>query len=95
LETAGWYSHVRHPLLLGVVLILLGEAVFWHSFILLAYALAYWTVLNAFVVWREEPELQLAFGEAYTRYCRVVPRWIPRSAASGRRRPPPEYPVGR
>jgi protein-S-isoprenylcysteine O-methyltransferase Ste14 len=57
LETAGWYAHVRHPLLLGVVLILLGEAVLWQSFILFAYALAYWTLLNAFVVWREEPQL--------------------------------------
>jgi protein-S-isoprenylcysteine O-methyltransferase Ste14 len=78
LETAGWYSHVRHPLLLGVVLILMGEAVLWQSAVLLAYAVAYWTLLNAFVVLREEPELQLAFGEAYTRHCSVVPRWIPR-----------------
>lgn len=77
LQSDGWYATVRHPLLLGVVLILLGEAVTAESVTLLGYAVAYWLGLNVFVAWREEPELHASFGEAYASYCRRVPRWIP------------------
>jgi protein-S-isoprenylcysteine O-methyltransferase Ste14 len=78
LETSGWYSRVRHPLLLGVVLILLGEAMAAGSWVLLAYAFAYWSWLNVFVARHEEPGLHAAFGALYGSYCRRVPRWIPR-----------------
>ena len=74
----GWYARTRHPLLLGVVAILLSEAVFFSSLALLAYALAYWAWLAAFVVVREEPDLRKAFGSEFEIYCRDVPRWIPR-----------------
>ena len=74
----GWYARTRHPLLLGVVAILLGEAVFFSSLVLLAYTLAYWAWLATFVVVREEPDLRQAFGSEFEIYCRTVPRWIPR-----------------
>ncbi len=86
LVTDGWYAHTRHPLLLGVVLILLGEAVFFSSPWLLAYALAYWLWLTVFVVVREEPDLRRTFGAAFADYCRDVPRWIPRPRRPGQRR---------
>ncbi len=79
LVTDGWYGRTRHPLLLGVVLILLSEAVFFSSVALLVYALAYWLWLTLFVVRREEPDLRRTFGEAFDDYCRDVPRWIPRA----------------
>ena len=78
LQVDGWYARVRHPLLLGVVLILLGEAALFESFALLGYALAYWSWLTAFVVLKEEPELRDEFGDAYVAYCQRVRRWIPR-----------------
>ncbi len=78
LLTHGWYGRTRHPLLLGVVAILFGEAVFFSSLALLAYALAYWLWLTAFVALREEPDLRRTFGADYDAYCREVPRWIPR-----------------
>ena len=78
LECDGWYARVRHPLLLGVILILLGEAIAFASLALLAYALLYWLWLHVFVTRREEPELVAAFGQAYREYCQRVPRWIPR-----------------
>jgi protein-S-isoprenylcysteine O-methyltransferase Ste14 len=83
LRREGWYARCRHPLLLGVVLILLGEALFFGSFPLLAYALAYWLWLNAFLAFKEEPDLRRQFGEAYADYCRQVPRWIPRRLSRG------------
>ena len=84
LVTDGWYAYTRHPLLLGVVLILLGEAVFFSSPWLLVYALAYWLWLTLFVVLREEPDLRRTFGEAFDDYCRDVPRWIPRARRDSR-----------
>jgi len=77
LETSGWYGRVRHPLLLGVVLILLGEALASASLALLAFAGAYWLWLHAFLVFKEEPDLHEAFGERYSTYAARVPRWIP------------------
>ena len=79
----GWYARTRNPLLLGVVAILLGEAVFFASPALMAYAMIYWLSLTAFVVLKEEPELRRAFGGRFEAYRREVPRWIPRL----RRRP--------
>lgn len=86
LVTEGWYGRTRHPLLLGVVLILVGEAVFFSSPAPLAYALTYWLWLTAFVVLREEPELRRTFGEPFDDYCRDVPRWIPRPGRAPRSR---------
>jgi protein-S-isoprenylcysteine O-methyltransferase Ste14 len=79
LETAGWYGRVRHPLLLGVVAVLHGEAALFVSVPLLAYALLYWLWLHLFVTLKEERDLQRAFGNAYSAYMQQVPRWIPRN----------------
>ena len=84
LVTHGWYGRTRNPLLLGVVAILLGEAAFFSSLALLAYALGYWLWLTAFVAWREEPDLRRTFGSSYDAYCREVPRWIPAVSRRGR-----------
>ena len=69
---------MRHPLLLGVVLILLGEAIAAASLPLLTFALAYWLWLHAFVSVKEERDLGQAFGKQYASYAARVPRWIPR-----------------
>jgi len=78
LQVSGWYARVRHPLLLGVVAILFGEAVAFASPALLGYALLYWAWLHVFVMVREERDLRQAFGDAYEAYAREVPRWLPR-----------------
>jgi protein-S-isoprenylcysteine O-methyltransferase Ste14 len=87
LETSGWYGRVRHPLLLGVVAVLLGEAALFASLPLLTYALIYWLWLHVFVTRKEEPDLLAAFGDAYHSYTQEVPRWIP-SFRHARRLPP-------
>lgn len=78
LVTDGWYGRTRHPLLLGVVTILLGEAILFSSVAVLGYALAYWLWLTLFIVLKEEPDLREAFGAQFDAYHRDVPRWIPR-----------------
>ena len=84
LVTDGWYARTRHPLLLGVVMILLGETVFFSSPALAAYAGTYWLWLTVFVLLKEEPDLRRAFGAQFDAYCRKVPRWIPRLRRSAR-----------
>ena len=86
LVTDGWYALTRHPLLLGVVMILLGEALFFESWALLGYAVAYWLWLTAFVVMKEEPDLRRTFGARFDAYCREVPRWFPRVPRVGKGR---------
>lgn len=72
------YRHVRNPMYVSVVSILLGEALLFTSMRLLAYAAAAWLFLHGTVVFREEPHLRRTRGESFEGYCREVPRWIPR-----------------
>lgn len=74
----GLYRQVRNPMYVGVELILLGEALLFGSFRLLAYAALVWCVFNLFVIYYEEPVLRQKFGALYEEYCKSVPRWIPR-----------------
>lgn len=78
LVVRGIYRHVRNPMITGLLLILLGEAVFGDSlpllFWFLIFAIANLVYLPAF----EEPRLEQRFGQDYARYKQNVPRWIPR-----------------
>jgi protein-S-isoprenylcysteine O-methyltransferase Ste14 len=77
LVVRGLYRYVRNPMYVGVVTILLGEAVLFRSLALLCYAGIFFTVVHAFVVLYEEPTLRRQFGESYENYCRRVHRWFP------------------
>jgi len=63
---------------IAVGLILGGEAIFFQSLRLLAYALLAWPISHLFVVFYEERTLKKKFGAQYEEYCKAVPRWIPR-----------------
>ena len=84
LITEGIYSHLRHPRYVQVMLGLAGFALFTNYLALYA-LLAICTPLIYLVVLLEERELRHRFGEDYERYCRDVPRFLPRLL---RRRPP-------
>ncbi len=71
------YQVNRNPMYTGVLLVLLGEAVFFMSLALLAYAVLVWLLFHLFVVYYEEPNLRKKFGASYEEYCRAAPRWIP------------------
>jgi protein-S-isoprenylcysteine O-methyltransferase Ste14 len=77
LVARGLYRYVRNPMYVGVVLILLGEALFFGSIALLWYALGFFGLVHLFVVLYEEPTLRRQFGESYEAYCRTVHRWLP------------------
>ena len=78
LVVSGLYRYVRNPMYVGVVSMLLGEALFFRSNALLVYAAGFWITTHLFILLYEEPVLRRQFGESYVRYCRTVNRWIPR-----------------
>jgi protein-S-isoprenylcysteine O-methyltransferase Ste14 len=74
----GPYRHVRNPMITGVFLMLLGEALLLRSA-----AVGWWAALFAainavYIPLSEEPGLEARFGPAYQAYCRAVPRFVPR-----------------
>ena len=77
LMVTGLYRHVRNPMYIGALLIIVGEALLFQSKGLIIYALASFVVINFFVQFFEEPHLANKFGETYERYCNSVSRWIP------------------
>jgi protein-S-isoprenylcysteine O-methyltransferase Ste14 len=77
LVVRGLYTVVRNPMYVGVLLVLLGEAIVFESALLLAYAALMFLVFHSFVLLYEEPTLQRQFGAAYEHYRHTVPRWLP------------------
>jgi protein-S-isoprenylcysteine O-methyltransferase Ste14 len=74
----GVYRQVRNPMITGVCLVLLGEALLAASLPLLG-LFAFGVIINViYVPLSEEPGLARRFGEDYLVYKRNVPRWIPR-----------------
>lgn len=78
LVAVGPYRFVRNPMISGVALMLIGQAVWWGSWIIGAWALAFIGINHAYFLLSEEPGLEARFGENYRRYKANVPRWIPR-----------------
>jgi protein-S-isoprenylcysteine O-methyltransferase Ste14 len=74
----GLYRFARNPMYIGIIAILLGEAMLFASTKLLFYAGIVFLCFNLFVLLYEEPALRRMFGEAYEQYCARVPRWLPR-----------------
>jgi protein-S-isoprenylcysteine O-methyltransferase Ste14 len=78
LVVSGLYRHVRNPMYLAVLSIIVGQGLFFGNRDLLIYATCVAVGFHAFVCLYEEPTLRRRFGAHYERYCRQVPRWWPR-----------------
>jgi len=78
LVVRGIYRHVRNPMISGVFLILLGEAILAASVPLLAWCLLFIVANAIYIPLVEESGLVKRFGVEYEEYRRNVPRWIPR-----------------
>lgn len=81
LVVGGDYRHVRNPMYVAVVSIVLGQALLFGSVALLVYGIAGWLVMASFVHWHEEPVLRRRFGSEYEIYCHSVRAWWPRLRA--------------
>jgi protein-S-isoprenylcysteine O-methyltransferase Ste14 len=78
LVVTGPYRHVRNPIYVAVVAIILGQAALLGDGRLVVYGALLWLSFHAFVVAYEEPTLEQTFGSEYEAFRAAVPRWIPR-----------------
>lgn len=78
LVVTGLYRHVRNPMYLAVVALVIGQGLLFAHVNLLIYGACLWLVFHNFVVIYEEPTLRRAFPEGYERYVATVSRWRPR-----------------
>ncbi len=76
----GPYCYVRNPMLLSVISILLGEAIFFGSLPVLFWCVTLWVMVTIYIILLEEPGLRKRFGNDYLEYEKNVRRWIPRLA---------------
>lgn len=94
LVAVGPYRHVRNPMISGVAMMMLGQALLWGSWAVGIWAGAFILINHVYFVLLEEPGLERRFGEDYRRYKATVPRWLPRINLRSIRPPllPPRYP---
>jgi protein-S-isoprenylcysteine O-methyltransferase Ste14 len=80
LVVTGFYRHVRNPMYVGVLAVIVGQALLFGNLWLLAYAAPVWLAFHLFVIGYEEPTLLRTFGAEFAAYRDHVPRWVPRLA---------------
>lgn len=78
LVVTGLYRHVRNPMYLSVLLLVVGCALVYRSPLLGLYTLILAIGFHLRVVWYEEPLLATAFGKRWLSYRTAVARWRPR-----------------
>jgi protein-S-isoprenylcysteine O-methyltransferase Ste14 len=78
LVVRGPYRYVRNPMISGVLLVLLGEALVLRSRPHFLWACTFLAINAVYIPLLEEPDLEDRFGESYRQYRRHVPRLLPR-----------------
>ena len=78
LVVEGPYAYVRHPMISGVVLLLVAEAMLLRSGAHAVWALTFAGANAVYLPLLEEPGLRRRFGAAYDEYASHVPRLLPR-----------------
>jgi protein-S-isoprenylcysteine O-methyltransferase Ste14 len=78
LVITGIYRYVRNPMIIGVLIVLIGESISFLSLNILIWALIFFIINNIYFLFYEEPDLEKRFGNDYKEYKKNVPRWIPR-----------------
>ena len=78
LVVRGPYCHVRNPMISGVLILLVAEALVLRSWPILWWAAIFYGVNTIYFMKSEEPGLDRRFGDDYQRYKASVRRWVPR-----------------
>lgn len=78
LVVGGAYRYVRNPMYAAVISIILGQALIFAHWPLVAYAALVGAAMAAFVRGYEEPVLARRYGAQYEAYRDAVPGWLPR-----------------
>jgi protein-S-isoprenylcysteine O-methyltransferase Ste14 len=78
LVVSGQYRHVRNPMYVALVALVVGQALWLGSSALAIYAVVLLVLFHLRVVTYEEPQLVKLFGVEFAAYRQGVPRWLPR-----------------
>ncbi|MEZ5501009.1 MAG: isoprenylcysteine carboxylmethyltransferase family protein [Steroidobacteraceae bacterium] len=76
LVTAGVYAYTRNPMYLGLLLILIGWAMYLANATALLMLPAFVAYISRYQIRPEEEALSEKFGEAFLAYMRRVRRWL-------------------
>lgn len=74
----GPYRYCRNPMITGVLFILIGESLIFHSTNIVVWSGIFFLINTTYFLLKEEPDLYKRFGDEYLEYKRNVPRWIPK-----------------
>jgi protein-S-isoprenylcysteine O-methyltransferase Ste14 len=74
--SSGLYKFSRNPMYFGVLLTVLGQALFYQRYILIHYFLFLFILFHLVVIMIEEPHLQKKFGKEYDEYRKKTRRWF-------------------
>lgn len=77
----GPYKYVRNPMIMGVLLVLIGETLLFNSVAIGFWFLSFTMISTLYFKYIEEPALEKRFGNPYTEYKKGVNRWIPKIKA--------------
>jgi len=78
LVVTGPYRYVRNPMISGVLIAVLGEAIIFGSAAIFILFVLFFIINHIYFIRSEEPGLVKRFGDDYVNYMKNVPRWIPR-----------------
>jgi protein-S-isoprenylcysteine O-methyltransferase Ste14 len=81
LVVTGFYRRVRNPIYVGLIAIIVGEALILGDEKMLIYAAILWLFFHVWVLAIEEPTLVSSFGDEFATFKENVPRWLPRLTA--------------
>ena len=76
LVTGGIYAYSRNPMYVGVLLLILGQALRHRSVAILWWKAGMWIGFHNRIIGYEEPHLLEKYGEEYEQYRGEVPRWF-------------------
>lgn len=76
----GPYRYMRQPMIFGVFLVLLGEAVWLASWASIGWFITFVIANLIYIPLIEEKALLMRFGESYEKYRQNVRSWFPRLA---------------
>ena len=74
--SSGPFRISRHPMYLGMILILLGVAVFLGSLISFVFPIIFVMIIEKLFIPMEEKNLEKKFGDKYIAYKKRVRKWI-------------------
>jgi protein-S-isoprenylcysteine O-methyltransferase Ste14 len=80
LVVVGLYRHVRNPMYVSVVTLIMGWSLLFTSPILICYAVSLAIGFHIRVLRYEEPWLNSQFGSEWQQYNARVNRWLPKLA---------------